>query len=155
MCFEKRKTAMKAFVASQFGYYLFVWMFHIRVLKDKINSLHERAFRITYGDTPSSFQDLLKKVNSFSIHHKNMQALATEMFKGKNNITPESTNELFAPKMSPYDLRNNNSFKRKIVNLVWFGTEMVSYLGKNVWDLVPNKIKESKFVNALKFKIKR
>ena len=52
------------------------------------------------------------------------------MLKVKKNITPGSTNELFAPKKSPYDLRNNNSFKRKMVNLVWCGTEMVSYLGK-------------------------
>ena len=63
--------------------------------------------------------------------------------------------ELFAPKMSSYDLRNNNSFKRRRVKSVWHGTESVSYLGPKIWDLVPNEIKESKSLNALKFKIKR
>ena len=67
--------------------------------------------RITYGDRSSSFQDLLKRNNSVSIHHRNIQALATDMFEGKNNIAPEIMNELFAPKMSPYDLCNNNSLK--------------------------------------------
>ena len=28
MCLEKRKTVMKAYVASQFGYCPLVWMFH-------------------------------------------------------------------------------------------------------------------------------
>ena len=77
---------MKAHVISQFGYCPLAWMFHSRGLHNKINSLHERALRITYGDGSSSFEDLLKKDNSVSIHHRNIQALATEMFKVKNNI---------------------------------------------------------------------
>ena len=46
--------------------------------------------------------------------------------------------ELFAPKMSPYDLRNNNSFKRRVYS-VWHGTESVSYLqsfAKYMWNLL-------------------
>ena len=45
------------------------------------------------------------------------------MFKVKNNIAPEIMKDLFASKMSLYDLRNNNSFKRGRVNFVWHGTE--------------------------------
>ena len=63
--------------------------------------------------------------------------------------------EFFAPKMSPYDLRNNNSFKRRRVNFAWFGTDLVSYLGPNIWDLVLNKIKKSESLNGFKFQIKR
>ena len=77
------------------------------------------------------------------------------MFKVKNNIAPEIMKELFAPKMSSYDLRNNNSFKRRRVKSVWHGTESVSYLGPKIWDLVPNEIKESESLNGFKFKIKR
>ena len=97
-------------------------MFHSRCVNNKINSLHDRALRITYSDRSSSFEDLLKKDNSVSIHHRNIQALATEMFKVKNNIAPEIMKELFAPKMSSYGLRNNNSFKRRRVNSVWYGS---------------------------------
>ena len=38
------------------------------------------------------------------------------MLTVKNNIAPEIMKELFAPKMSPYDLRNNNLFIRRRVN---------------------------------------
>ena len=86
---------------------------------------------------------MLKKDDSISIHHRNIQTLATEMFKVKNNIAPDIVKEPFAPKVSPYDLRNNNSFKRRRVNSVWHGTESVPYLGPKIWDLVPNEIKES------------
>ena len=88
-CLEKRKTVMKAYIPSQFGSCPLVWMFHSRSLNSKINSLHERALRITYGDRSSSFKNLLKKDDSVSFHHRNTQALATEMFKVKNNIAPE------------------------------------------------------------------
>ena len=64
-------------------------MFHSRGLNNKMNSLHERALRITYGDRSSSFEDLLKKDDSVSIHHRNLEALAPEIFKVKNNIAPE------------------------------------------------------------------
>ena len=77
------------------------------------------------------------------------------MFKVKNNISPEIMRELFAPKISHYDLRKNNLFKSGRVNSVWHGTESVSYLGPKIWDLVPSEIKEFESLNGFKFKIKR
>ena len=100
-------------------------MSHSRGLHKKINSLYERAFRITYGDISSSFQDLLKNDNSVSIHHRNIEALATEMFKVKNNIALEIIKEVFVPKTSPYDLRNNNSLKMMMI-LGWVTQHMMS-----------------------------
>ena len=79
--------------------------------------------------------------------------LATEMLKVKNNIALEIMKELLAPKMSLYDLRNNNSFKIRRVNSVRNGNELVTYLGPKIWDLVPNEIKEFESLNAFKFKI--
>ena len=70
---QKRKTIMKAFVTYQSGYCPFVLMFHSRILNNKINSLHKRALRKTYVDKSSSFQSLLKKDNSVSIHHRNIR----------------------------------------------------------------------------------
>ena len=155
MCPEKRKTVMKAFVTSQFGYLSLVWMFHNKGLNNKINSLHERLLRITYGDRLSSFKYQLKKDNSVSIHHQDIQALATKMFEVKNNLAPEITKELFAPKISPSDLCINNSFKRRRVNSVWHVTESVPYLSPKMWDLVSKEITGSQSLNAFKFKIKR
>ena len=132
MCLEKRKTVMKAYITSQFGYCPLVWMFHSRSLNNKINSLHERALRITYGDGSSSFENLLKKDNSVSIHHRNIKALATEIIKVKNNIAPEIMKELLAIKMSSYDLRNNKWFKRRRVNSVFDGSESLSYRGPKI-----------------------
>ena len=84
-----------------------------------------------------------------------MRALATEMFKVKNIIAPKSMKEFFAPKLSPYDLRNENLFERRRENSVWRDTESVFYLGPKICDLVSSEIKQSESLNAFKFGTKR
>ena len=81
---------MKAFITSQFSFFPIVWVFY-----SKINALQERALRITYGDKTSSFNELLEKDNSVSIHHKNLQAPATEMYKVSNIMFPKILNDIF------------------------------------------------------------
>ena len=146
---------MKAFIVSQFGYCSLIWMFHSRGLNNKINSIHERALRIKYEDKFSTFQQLLEKDNSVSIHHRNLQALATELFKISNELSPDIVKETFQKKIISYNLRNKNSFMTRQVNSVYHGTESLSFLGPKIWDQVPQEIKESKSIDIFKSKIKK
>ena len=68
-------------------------MFHSCRLNNKINSINERAQKVTYQDNKSTFQELLNKDNSVSIHHRNLQVLATEMFKIHRSLFPEILRE--------------------------------------------------------------
>ena len=88
---DKLRVLMKTFIISQFNYCPLVWMFHNRTMNNKINRLHERALRIVYKDETDenlSFQDLLDKDGAVRIHDRNLQRLAVEMYKVKNNISP-------------------------------------------------------------------
>ena len=38
----------------------------------------------------------------------------------------------FVPKISLYEFRNKNSFRRKSVNPIWHGTEVVPFVTKNM-----------------------
>ena len=73
---EKRKILINYFIDSQFNYGKLIWMFHRRKLNSKSNRLQERSLRIIYDDDKSSFEELLKKGGSVTIHHCNIQALA-------------------------------------------------------------------------------
>ena len=86
---RKRRIIMKAFINSPFCYCPLVWMFHSRQLNNRINKIQERALRIVYKDYNSTFNKLLIKGNSVSIHNKNTQALAIELYKIVNGISPE------------------------------------------------------------------
>ena len=70
---------MNAFFNSQFSYCPLVWMCRSRTNNKKINKLNERCLRIVYNDKQSSFNELLEKDGSVSIHMRNIQILATEM----------------------------------------------------------------------------
>ena len=51
-----------------------------RYANHNINELLEHFLRIVCNDSNvSSFHDLLNKDNSFTIHHQNIQSLATEI----------------------------------------------------------------------------
>ena len=66
---QKRRIIVKSFVTSWFGYCSLFWMFSSSRLNNKIDSIHDRALRITYQDHISPFQELLTKGNSVSMHH--------------------------------------------------------------------------------------
>ena len=84
---DKLKIIMKSFIESQFNYCPLTWMFHSRKLNNRINNLHERAHQLVYKNPNLNFHDLLTRDKSFCIHHRNLQNLATEMYKVKHNIS--------------------------------------------------------------------
>ena len=155
MDIHKKKLLMKSFITSQFGYCPLIWMFHSRTLNNKINAIHERALRITFKDSTSNFEELLSKDNSVSIHHRNLQVLAIEMFKIKNKMAPELLNEIFQEKTASYNLRRNSNFFIRKVHSVYHGTESLSFLGPKIWELVPEGLKQSESLEIFKNKIKK
>ena len=88
MNIEKRKMIMNAFFNSQFSYCPLTWMFHNRLINNKINRLHERCLRIVYNDNQSTFEELLEKDNTVSVHQRNLQFFAIELYKVVNGISP-------------------------------------------------------------------
>ena len=74
-------------------------------LNNKINCIHERALRITHKDKYSTFQEQLKKDNSVSIHHRNVQKLAIEIYKVLHGFSPPILNEIFVPVSRSYNFR--------------------------------------------------
>ena len=122
MNLAQRRSIMKAFICSQFGYCPLVWIFHSRKINSRINSLHEDALRVFYRDYKATFPVLLSTDKSVTIHQKNLQLLATEIFKTKNELNPKLMEEIFTFKDVDYNLRNNTSLKIGNVKTVYYGT---------------------------------
>ena len=61
--------------------------FNNRKLNHRINKIHERALRIVYNDQQCTFEELLERDNAFTIHERNTQKSAIEMFEVNNGLS--------------------------------------------------------------------
>ena len=74
-------------------------MCHNRTTNRKINKLHERCLRIIYNDKQSPFKMLLEKDSSVSIHYRNIQCLAIEIYTVTNGLSPPVASNIFTQKI--------------------------------------------------------
>ena len=124
MDLQKRRTLMNAFFDSQFNYCPVIRMFRSRDLNNKINRFHERCLRIVDYDDTFTFNELLEWYNSVSIHYRNIQALAIEMFKVANEMSSVIMNEIFQLREeSHYNLRDTSNFVIPLIQSVHHGSE--------------------------------
>ena len=90
-------------------------MYHSRSLNNRINSLHERALRIVYQDKKSDFETLR------SLHY-----LITEVYKAKNNISPEIMTDIFHfQENENYNLKSCTHLASRNMRTRLFGKETV------------------------------
>ena len=155
MDFNKKRSAINAFFMAQLNYCPLIWMCHNRTY-NKINRLHERCLRLIYNNNRSSFEDLLEKDNSVSIHHENLQALAIEMFKIHTTTSSYIMQEVFQIKeQGNYNLQNQTDFAIPQVKSVNRGLESTRFLGPKTWECLPNVLKNKESVDSFKTAIKR
>ena len=153
---HKRKLLFNTFVQSQFAYCPLIWMFHDRSVNNKINRLHERALRIIYKDDQSSFEELLKKDNGFTVHEKNLQTLAIEVYKTKHHLSNDLIGEFFTKRVyNRAPLRTQSEYVVPRVNSVHNGDDSIRHLGPLIWEMVPRRLKISPNLSHFKEEIRK
>ena len=152
MTHKQRKIIMQSFILSQFGYCPLVWMLHSRKLNTRINKLHERALRLVYQEENTTFEELLKKDESFTIHERNIQTLGIELYKVAYGLAPEIMRQVFPCNPQgkyPWD----NIFQTFNVKTTSWGLESLGHLGPRIWSLIPmgmKKLSLSKFSKEIR-----
>ena len=131
-------------------------MFHSRRLNKKINKVHGKALRIVYFDYKSTFQEILDKDASCSVHHRNIQTLAIEIYKHIRGSSPAIMWRVFKINSTlAFSLRTRNEFSSRVPKSVKYGTETISFLAQKVWFLLPEKLKECSCLEGFKSKIRK
>ena len=70
-------------------------MCHSRILNDKINKLHEGALRIVFDNRQSTFEELLDIDKSVTIHHRNLQVIAAELYEVHHELALQLMYDIF------------------------------------------------------------
>ena len=97
----------------------------------------------------SKFDQLLENDNSVTIHHRNIQALATEIYKTLNDLNPLFMKEVFSLKAHRYPLRTQNLIYPN-PRTVLYGLEFFGYRGSQIWKSIPREIQESEDISVFK-----
>ena len=95
------------------------------------------------------------KDNSVTVHIKNLQYLATEIFKVKSGLSPIIINEVFNfQENEGYNLRSGIHLPSRNMHTAHFRTDTISSLGPKLWKLITDKIKHASTLSAFKTNIK-
>ena len=89
-----------------------------------------------------------------SIHQKNLQIPATEIYQTKNNLGPKIMKDTFCFIQKPYNLRNDPELQRRRHRTVYIGTESLSSLAPKIWELFPSDFRNANSLEIFKEKIK-
>ena len=93
---SKSRVFANSFITPQFLHCSLIWIFHSQIMERRINKIHKRVLRPIY---------LSDSKLTFKYQSKNLQALASEMFNAKLNISVE----IFSMKLI-YTETNKNNF---------------------------------------------
>ena len=121
---------------------------------NRINHLHKRALRTVYNDNVSTFEKLLEKDNSVSVHVRNLRILATELYKTKENLAVPIMHEIFEQRNIQYNLRSQTDFQLGSLKTVNCGLRALRHLDPKIWNIIPFEIKNSETLAQFKLKIK-
>ena len=105
-----------------------------RTMNNKIKHLHERCLHIAYSDKISSFKKLSETDRSVPIHIRNLQNLATGIFKVSKDLVRTVFSELFSKRSVQYNLSHASELSVPDVKSIFYGRESLSYLGPKIWD---------------------
>ena len=103
--------------------------------------MRERCLRIVYSDY-ISFEELLETDNTNSVHHRNIQVFATELYKIVVELSAEITKEVFSfSENTTYKTRNKRKLHLRAIKSVTFASEALPHPAPKIWELVPFEIK--------------
>ena len=119
--------------------------FHGKQINDKINKLHERALRVVYNDTITSFENLLIKDKSFTIHHQNIQSLAIEIYKALHNLPGGNFREFFVRNNNNYNILSESELLQPNVNTGFNGQNSISYFELVIWNSISFKLRKASY----------
>ena len=149
--FKKNKSLINIFFMSHFTYCQLIWVGQNRTNSNKINTLHERCLRLLYNDKKSSFHEILERDSCVSIHHRNLRALSTEIYRIYNGMAPEIVTEIFPLRQQGQcNPRNWSDFTLPNVRIVNCGRDSIRYLSLKIWESIPANIKEVDTIKRFK-----
>ena len=86
---------------------------------------------------------MLIKEKSFTIHHQNIQSLATEIYKAIHNLQGGNLSDFFVRNKHNYNLRSESELLLPNVNTVFKRQNSIGYFGSVIWNSIPFELRKT------------
>ena len=115
--------------------------------------MHQKTLRVVYDDYNCTYEELLASHNGISIHQKDLNHLATDVYKSLTNLKPEIICPFFKNKSIPYNLRNRNICILPPARSSHYSINSVQFRGSLLRNNLPISVKECVSVKEFKQKL--
>ena len=106
--------------------------------------MHEKTPQTVYRNSDCSHKELLKMIHYFTVHQRNIQSLAIELFKVEQNISKYMRNNIFQIRENlRWNLRSQTEFLRSSASKSQCGLKFLREFNSKLWNMVPAEIKNS------------
>ena len=128
-------------------------MFCRKTLYSKIEKIHHKTLKVIY-ESHYAYDNLLLQSNTFSVHHKDLRFLMTEIYKSISQLNPEFMWSYFTHKDMPYNLRKSPILGLPKIHSFYYGTNAIHFRGFLIWNNLRAVVKSSNSLFDFKNKIK-
>ncbi len=148
---KKAKKLLTSVVLANFSYCPLIWLFCSESANKDIKRTNKRASRVLYRDFDASFDQLLARAGSITVHQKNLQSLMIEIYKTMNHLNPSYIWEFFVKKDIPYNLRTKELCRLPSAKSHRYGLNSLSFRGSLLWNALNDELKRTKTLRIEKF----
>ena len=118
----------------------------------KMEKLNKRALQIIFNDYTSSYEELLVNAKRPYLYLSRIHALV--IFKSIHSINPAFLHDVFIPRTSVYEMRNQLQLVQPSVHTEKYGIQSFRYQGSKIWNSLPDDIKYVESFDDFKRRIK-
>ena len=144
-----RKVIYQSFIQSNFNFCPLIWHFCSARNTKKIEQLNFRALKLVYQDFSSTYDDLLNRDKSVSLHLQRQRLIALEVYKILAKQGPSYLHNLISVKPTRYNFRSKNVNVPSVKSTA-YGKKSFLLHGAQLWNSLPNDIRNAE--NFAQFK---
>lgn len=135
---------------SNFNFCPIIWHFCSKGNTDKLEKIHFRALKFIFQDFNASYEGLLERAGTVTLHLSRLRTLAVETFKIIYGSSPLYLKNFIVFKESKYNLRYSNLLDLPSVRTTQYGLNSFSYQAAKLWNALPDEARKIASFNSFK-----
>ena len=130
----QEKSIYHAFIMSNFNFCPLIWHFCSKGNTEKPKKIHFRALKFMFQGFNSSYDSLLEKAGTITLHLCRLRCLAFETFRIVYGLSPSYLRDFVCLKESSYKFRYTKLLELPRAKSTRFGSNSFRFQAAKLWN---------------------